>query len=179
MEFTGAGGFWFDTIHLDKGEIMSRTAQQDAYIQQIRAFPAKLKAVLAEIPAEHLDKRVGEGEWSTRQIVHHLVDAHCFAIYRIHLPLFNEKPTLPEWQRDDFARLPDYQLPLDNALTLLEPLQERLAVLFESLTPEQWARIAIHQTRGEITVEQICAIYAGHGEAHLKQIADIRAKHGF
>lgn len=158
---------------------MSRTAQQNAYIQQLRDFPAKLRRVLDEIPAEHLDKRVGEGEWSTRQIVHHLVDAHCFAVYRVHLPLFHDKPMLPDWDRDDYARQADYALPLDNALALLGLLQERLAVMLEALTPDQWTRIGIHPTRGELTVEQLGAIYAGHGDGHLKQIADIRAVHGF
>ncbi len=158
---------------------MSRTAQQNAYIQQIRAFPAKLKGVLAEIPAEHLDKRVGEGEWSVRQIVHHLVDSHCFAVYRVHLPLYNDQPVLPEWERDDYARQADYALPIDNPLALLVTLHERLAAMFEAMSPDQWARIGIHQTRGEMTVEQLCALYAGHGEVHLKQIADIRAVHGF
>lgn len=155
------------------------TTQQQAYIQQLREFPAKLKTFLAGIPADKLDLRVAEGEWSTRQIVHHLVDAHSFAIYRSHLALFNEKPLLPDWQRDDYARLPAYQLPVDNALALLGSLHERLAAFFEGLTAEQWARVAVHPVRGDMTVEQICALYAGHGDVHIQQINQIREQHGF
>jgi hypothetical protein len=143
-------------------------AERQQYIEAIRAFPAEFRALVSQFSDEQLDLRVAEGEWSIRQIVHHVADSHANAIARLRKPLTEDRPMLP-----------DYALPLEASLLMIDGMHVRFVALLEALTDDQWERIGVHPVRGEMTVEQIAAMYAGHGTNHINQINDIRAKYGF
>ncbi len=155
------------------------TAQQQQYIEAIRVFPAEFRALVSQFSDEQLDQRVAEGEWSIRQIVHHVADSHANAVGRLRKPLTEDRPTLPDYDQDAYALLEDYNAPLEASLTVIDGLHRRFVALLETLTADQWERIGVHPVRGALTVEQIAAMYAGHGTNHINQINDIRAKYGF
>ncbi|HLU09047.1 MAG TPA: DinB family protein, partial [Oceanobacillus sp.] len=73
-------------------------ASRQDYIKKLREFPEQLEARVKPLTDEQLDQREAEGEWSTRQIVHHLADSHMSANFRFRLPL--SEPPIP--------RLPTY-----------------------------------------------------------------------
>ncbi len=145
-------------------------AQQQAYVDRIRNYPAQLDELLATIGEGELDNRITADEWSTRQIVHHVADAHTRALLLFKMTLFEDKPSFVPWKQDVFAETDDYKLPLDDSLGIIRGIHHRIAVLLDSLDEAQWQRTAIHPTRGEINVEQLAALYAGHGDSHIAQI---------
>ena len=60
-------------------------ASRHDYIQILREFPARLEARVTPLTDEQLDQREADGEWTTRQIVHHLADSHISANF-LYLP---------------------------------------------------------------------------------------------
>jgi hypothetical protein len=52
----------------------------------------------------------------------------------------------------------------------LQGLHCRWVTLFESLQESEWSRTGLHPEIGEVSVEDLLRIYAGHGEGHLDQM---------
>ncbi len=154
-------------------------ATRQDYIQKLRQFPAELEARVTPLTDEQLNQREAEGEWSTRQIVHHLADSHMSANFRFRLPLTAAAPKLPVYDQAAWAELPDYRLPLESSLTILRGLHVRFGALLESLSEEQWQRSGIHPEWGEVTVEEVARRYADHCDNHMNQINRIGVKYGW
>lgn len=155
-------------------------ASRQDYIKKLREFPEQLEARVKPLTDEQLDQREAEGEWSTRQIVHHLADSHMSANFRFRLPLSEPPiPRLPTYDQDVWAQMPDYRLPLEPSFLILRGLHARWVALLESLTDEQWTCAGVHPEWGEVTVEYVASHYADHCDNHMAQINRIGAKYGW
>lgn len=149
------------------------TAEERAgRIARIRQLPALLEECIAPLSEEQLDA-VPPGEWTVRQNVHHLADAHMNAFTRCKLAVCQEQPPITPWEPDAWAVTLDARaLPVEYSLALLRGLHARWAAFFESLDDAGYARVVMHPVNGPVSVDDILRIYAGHGEAHLKQISE-------
>ena len=74
-----------------------------------------------------------------------------------------------------FARLESAALSLE----ILRGVHSRWAALLDSLPESAWTRKGLHLRRGEMTLEDLLALYARHGENHVRQITDLRAARGW
>lgn len=149
---------------------MLSASDRRIYIEKIRQLPSQVRELVGELTDEQLYTHFLEGEWSVAQNVHHLVDSHMNTYIRMKLMLTEERPTLKPYDQAKWAELPDYQLPIETSLKLLEALHERWTALFESLSYEQWQHTGYHPEVGQIRVDDLLKSYAEHGEAHLDQI---------
>jgi hypothetical protein len=150
--------------------IFMPTEKQQGHIDKIRNFPAQLDTLLATISEAEYDNRITPDEWSTRQIVHHLADAHTRALMVIKNALFENHPAMVAWKQGEFAETADYKLPIQDSLNILHGIHPRIATLLESLDEEQWQRPTLHPHRGEMIVEGLAQLYDWHGDNHIAQI---------
>ncbi len=158
---------------------MASSEERRERIQKVLRFPAELKSAVEGLTEEQLSTPGGEGEWSIGQVVHHVADAHMNLLVRIKLALTEENPILKPYDQEKWALLADTtQLPLAPSMSILEGVHERLGALLKSLPEEAWSRTGMHLEAGELTVDQLVATLAGHGETHLGQIAGIKAAGG-
>lgn len=150
---------------------MLTAEERQRRIDIIRQFPARLAEVVRGLSDEQLNTAYIPGEWSVRQIVHHVPDSHMNSFIRLKLMLTENSPTLKPYDQDLWALLPDVDgTPIRASLLILEGLHERWCNLFESLTEDQWARKGHHPEVGEITVEDLLVTYSDHCDAHYEQI---------
>jgi hypothetical protein len=146
--------------------------ERRAKIAALAALPDRLTEVVAGLSPEQLTTHYLENEWSVAQNIHHLADAHLNAFARIKLMLTAERPTFFAWDQPSWARFPDAKgADLTDSLAILRGLHRRWVTLLESLSDSQWQRVGLHPERGEMTVDDQLRTYAGHGQAHLDQIA--------
>jgi hypothetical protein len=166
-----------DTVESIEGaKMLAVPRQRQQWISSLRELPTSLEAVVGKLPGEQLDAPGGEGEWSIRQVVHHVADANLNFFARTKWVLTEERPALKLLEQEDWARLPDAtEAPLQASLLLLRGLHQRWVLLLESLAEADWERTALHPTLGELTLADLIASYSRHGEIHLEQIAQIRA----
>ncbi|MGZ3820463.1 MAG: DinB family protein, partial [Mucilaginibacter sp.] len=69
--------------------------------------------------------------------------------------------------------LPDYRLPVESSLKILEGVHQHMAALFESFTEEQWNLTFIHpETGNAVPLKRNLALYAWHGKHHLAHITE-------
>lgn len=142
-------------------------------IAALAAFPAQLEAAVAGLSSADLTTPYKAGDWTVAQNVHHLADAHVAAYFRCRQVLTQENPLAAGYDVDAFAALPDAQsADLGASLALIRGMHARWAAFFQHLADADFARAAIHPTRGPMTLEWVLQIYSGHGPKHLIQIQE-------
>ncbi len=144
-------------------------------IQTLRQFPGHLAQLVADMSDEQLDFARFPGDWSTRQVIHHLADSHINAYIRSKFVVTQEQPPLRAYAQEIWAELPDAKtLPLAPSIAILSGLHERWALFFENLSESDFARVGVHSEDGPTTLDAMLEHYAWHCDNHLAQIQTLR-----
>jgi uncharacterized damage-inducible protein DinB len=159
---------------------MAPSSRRRENIERIHHLPEYAAAAVAGLTEAQLDTPYREGGWTVRQVIHHLADAHLNGFTRMKLALTEERPTLKTYDQDAWALTADAHIhPMRASLGILEGLHARWATLLENLPEEVWARTALHPEAGEMDLDRMLAIYAGHGDHHVAQITGLREARGW
>lgn len=139
----------------------------------IRELPGRLRQAIITLNEKQLDTPYRTGGWTLRQVVHHVADSHMNCITRFKLALTEENPTIKPYEEADWALLPDYRMPVEPSLKMLEGIHLRWVALLEALTEEQWNRTFVHPASGEtVQLKNALAIYAWHSKHHLAHVTE-------
>ena len=158
------------------GEITSGVAE--GWIKEIEALPGMLREAVGSMDDEQLDTAYRPGGWTVRQVVHHVADSHMNAYIRFKLALTENSPVIKPYEEGRWAELPDYDLPIDISLSLIEAVHTRLGKLLSRLHADDLNRAFIHPDSGEVTVGENIGIYAWHGRHHLAHITSLSKRPG-
>ncbi len=147
---------------------------------RIEFFPARLKKEVLTLSDEQLDTQYRPEGWTIRQVVHHCADSHMNAIVRFKLTLTEDGTTIKPYQENLFAELPDYKLPIDSALKILDGVHLRLGVLIRAMKPEDFNRHYVHPEYGTTyRLDQATMLYAWHCDHHLAHITTLKTRNGW
>lgn len=150
--------------------MLTSTERQQA-IELLRTAHRELEAVVAPLSATQLSTVYVANEWTVAQNVHHLPDAHSYAINNIRLVLTEDKPTWKPYSPDGFALLADAcEADISVSLELMRAMHIRWVRMLESLSDAQFARTGISVSYGERSLDDLLRIYAGHTRSHIEQI---------
>jgi hypothetical protein len=153
--------------------------ERKALIDIIRKLPARIEAAAATLSERQLDAPTAEHKWTTRQIVHHIADAHMNAVMRMKLIVTEDRPLLKPYNQDSWALLEDTTKgSLRASLDIIRGLHERWAQFLEALPEEAWMRAGIHLENGKVILEDLLKVYSRHSENHLQQILNFKQKNG-
>jgi hypothetical protein len=145
----------------------------DELIDSLRKTPVLLNALLAEVDDETARMRPADGEWSTVEVVGHLVDAEERAVARIALVLQEDDPALAGYDQNALVRERGYQTqPLQTVVDRLLALREERIAALSALTPAQWRRTGAFMGRDATPLTAITVHMCWHDTNHLAQIAD-------
>ena len=143
------------------------------WISTIKTFPGKVRHAIIGLSEKQLDTPYRTGGWTIRQVVHHVADSHINSFLRFKWALTEENPTIKPYEEADWALLPDYRLPVEPSLKILEGIHQRWATLLESFTENEWDRTFIHPATGNTTqLKKALALYAWHCKHHLAHITE-------
>jgi hypothetical protein len=158
-----------------KGASVLTAEQRNALIEQYAAgYDAVISALEGTTPGE-LDAREGPGEWSPRQVVHHLGDSEMTSAIRIRRMIAEDNPLLQGYDQDRFAEVLYYDRPIEASLEAFRGARASTVPIFRALSEEQWARTGNHSETGNTTVEESLIYYADHAHNHADQIRRARA----
>lgn len=135
-----------------------------------------MEDALDGIGPDELDRRPPGGDWSAREVVHHLADSETTAYIRLRRLIAEDRPVLPDYDEEEFARRLHYDRPIEPSLDVLRAVRAASLQLLESLTPAEWDRSGTHAVSGPYSVDDWLRIYAGHSHDHADQIR--RARRG-
>jgi hypothetical protein len=150
-------------------------AEREALIDQYENGFAAVSAALEAITDAELEAREAPGEWSPREIVHHLADSEMTSALRLRLLIAQDAPTLLRYDQEAFVRHLYPDRPIAPSLAAFEAARAATAPILRRLSEEQWRRAGTHSESGRYTVEDWLRIYGVHAHDHADQIRRARA----
>jgi len=145
----------------------------NGWINDIKTLPGRMRNAVLGLTEQQLDTQYRTGGWTIRQVVHHVADSHMNSIIRFKWALTEENPTIKAYEEADWALLPDYRLPIEPSLKMLDGIHQRMVAMFEGMTEEQWNRTFVHPESGDtISLKRNLAMYSWHGKHHLAHITE-------
>jgi len=157
-----------DEAHLAQIEASKR---RHSILTRLAEAPARLAKALRAFSAEALRRPPQAGKWSALEIACHLRDIDRLYAERVSKSAFSERPAF--WMMDN-ARVAEklrYR-EADPASVLKEHRRRRedLVSLLRALPHGSWKRTGLHPKRGELTIEALAEVIAGHDQNHLARI---------
>ncbi len=147
------------------------SGERESLIQQYAAGPARLRAALAQVPADARQWRPKPGEWSAHEVVVHCADAETNAAARIRYLASEKDPLIFGYDEARWAVTFDYHRhPLEPALAVVDAVRANTLALLRRLPDEAWQREGRHTESGRYTAEDWLRIYGEHLEVHARQI---------
>lgn len=144
------------------------------WIQTINEFPSLLQRQITTMTDVQLEKPYRPHGWTGRQVIHHLADSHMQALSRFKWSLTESRPTIKTYKEELFADLPDYSLPIESALLILNGVHQKWSKIMPNLTPAQWQREYHHPDLDKyFTLREASALYAWHCMHHLGHLSII------
>jgi hypothetical protein len=148
---------------------------RQSLIAQYEAGYRAVADALDGIADEELDAREAPGEWSPRQVVHHLADSEMRAALRLRELLVEDHPTIAAYDQEEYARQLHYGRPIAPSLAAFKAARDCTAPLLHLMTSEDWTREGTHVESGRYAAEDWLRIYAIHAHDHADQIRRARA----
>jgi DinB superfamily len=143
------------------------------WINEIKVLPGKMRQAVISLNEKQLDTQYRPGGWTLRQVVHHVADSHLNSLIRFKLALTENNPTIKPYEEAYWALLPDYRLPVESSLRILEGVHIHWVALLESFTENEWDRTFTNPEPGQtIPLKRALGIYAWHGKHHLAHITE-------
>jgi hypothetical protein len=137
-------------------------------------LPGALRSLVATQQSEALGRQEAEGKWSALETIQHLADTEIVYGYRVRLVLAEDRPHLPGYDQDVWARRLHYGTgDVDAVIEEIEVARRRNLRLFRSLGASELARVGLHAERGPESVARIVQLVAGHDLVHRRQIARV------
>ena len=149
--------------------------ERDALIRQYRDGYRAVTEALAGVTDDELDRSV-EGEWTPRQVVHHLADSEMMSAIRLRRLLVERPPVIHGYDEKAFAERLTGDRPIEPSLQAMRWARETCAQLVDRMTDEDWAIVGTHTESGPYGAEDWLQIYASHAHDHAGQIARARGK---
>jgi DinB superfamily len=150
-------------------------AAREALIDQYEAGFQAVTEALVGITGGELEAREAPGEWSPREIVHHLADSEMTAAIRLRLLIAQDAPTLLGYDQEAFVSHLFPERPIEPSLAAFAAARAATAPILRRLSEEQWRRAGTHSESGPYTVEGWLGIYGAHAHDHADQVRRARA----
>ena len=138
----------------------------------IKEFPGRLRQAIMNLNEKQLDTPYRTGGWTIRQVVHHCADSHINSLMRFKWALTEDNPTVKPYEEADWALLPDYRLPVESSLKILEGVHQHWVALLESFNEEQWERTFMRPSGEKIPLKKALALYHWHSKHHLAHVTE-------
>jgi len=150
--------------------------ERELFTARLAALPAALAAAISGFSDADFDTPYRDGGWTVRQLVHHVADSHANAFIRLKLALTEDEPTIKPYDQDAWSTLADVSSvsPLVS-LAMIAAVHERFVAVIRAMDASHYARTLMHPENGRMTVDQLIAMYAWHGDHHVAHIRGMRA----
>jgi hypothetical protein len=155
----------------------TETDERTGRLQRFRTGFDDVAEALAGATDAQLDRDPGGGEWTARQVAHHLADSEAMAYIRLRRLVAEDEPQIQGYDEPEWARRLHYDRPIETSLAVLQAVRAASLQLLEVLTPEEWARTGTHSEAGAYSVDRWLGIYSEHSHEHAEQIRRTLAGH--
>lgn len=130
---------------------------------------SEVESALRRLTEEELD-HAPDGEWTPRQIVHHLADSEMTSAIRLRRLLAEDEPRIMGYDEEEFARRLFYDRPIESSMLAFRGARESTTEILRRLAEKDFSRAGTHSEIGPYSVLGWLQIYASHARDHADQI---------
>jgi hypothetical protein len=153
-------------------------SQRADHLARIASQPARLATALDGLDEQDFAAPYRPGGWRVGQLVHHMADSHVNAYIRVKLGLTEHEPTIKPYDQDAWVSLADSNtLSPHVSVALFAATHIRLHTVLSAMTAEQFARRIMHPEHGYMSLDDVAAMYAWHGDHHIAHIRNYRERY--
>lgn len=146
----------------------------ETLLEALRLGPALLRELVGAIPPEALERRRGEGFWTLREHLEHLVAVQPMLYGRLDLFLREEHPRItPYAPGQDEPPSAERRKSAEELMELFERWRLRQTDLIRSAPPEVWRRQAAHPEYESYDFEILVRHIALHDGTHLYRMEEL------
>ena len=149
------------------------TEERARLIRQYRDGYREVTEALKGITDDELD-RSADGDWTPRQIAHHLADSEMMSAIRIRRLLAEAEPVIYGYDEKAFAERLTSDRPIAPSLEAMRWARETCSQLLDRMTEADWRIVGTHTESGRYGTEDWLKIYAVHAHDHAAQITRAR-----
>jgi DinB superfamily len=133
---------------------------------------SELRQLVAAIPADRETFRYGEGKWSVREVVGHMIDGERVFSYRALRFSRGDQTPLPGFEENQYVAASTFdRRPLSSLVDELVLLRQANLALLRGFAPEDWTRTGTASGK-PVSVRALAFIMAGHVRHHLNILRD-------
>ena len=151
------------------------TDERRKLIERYRGGHRAVVEALDGISEAELDASAS-GEWTPRQIAHHLADSEMTSAIRLRRIIAEDEPVIAGYDEMQFARALTRDRPIAPSIEAMRWARESSLQIIERLSEDEWSRTATHEESGPYSVDRWLEIYAAHPHDHAAQIRRSRGK---
>ena len=150
------------------------SGKHEITIANILESAEALRRTVEMAPADLLDRRPAEGEWSVSEILAHVRNVVMLAYgQRIRRLFVESEPQFVDYDEGRYLRSADWRpLQARESLDMILAEHRQIAALLGTLPGEAWSRAGYHPESGALTIEYLAQRIAEHAEEHQRQIAE-------
>ena len=153
---------------------MDRTKLIERYYTGINDLADALRG----ISDEELDRGQEGGEWTARQVVHHLADGEAMSYTRLCRLVADDPVVIQGYDEPGFADRLHYDRPIETSLAIVGAVRAGALSLMAKMTDADWAKTGTHSEHSEYSTEMWLRIYSEHVHDHADQIRRARGRAG-
>lgn len=143
--------------------------ERENLIRKYRDGYRAVKESLDGITEDELDRTVS-GEWTPRQIAHHLGDSEMMSAIRIRRLLVEPSAVIEGYDEKAFANRLTLDRPIEPSLEAMRWARETCSQLLDRMTESDWNIVGTHSESGRYGTLDWLEIYASHAHDHAAQI---------
>jgi hypothetical protein len=156
---------------------MSMTREERAsLLDRYRDGAAAFAAAVSDVAPPELDAHPFDGEWSIREIAHHLADGELTSAVRLRRLIAEDDAAILGYDERSFTdRLHATRRSIGPSVEAAAAARASTLTILECLTDEEWKRTGTHSESGPYGVERWLEIYAAHPWEHADQVRRVLA----
>jgi hypothetical protein len=150
--------------------------ERQALVVRYRDGAAAFREAVADVADTELDERPIDGEWTVREIAHHLADSELNSAIRLRRLIAEDQPVLQGYDETEFVRrLHVTERPIASSIDAAEAARASTLTILEAMTEDEWSRSGTHTDQGTYAVEEWLRDYADHPWDHAAQARRVLA----
>jgi hypothetical protein len=144
--------------------------ERAALLERYRDGAAVFTSVVARLGDAELDARPFDGEWTVREICHHLADGEINSAVRLRRLIAEDDPLLPGYDENEYSRRLYYgERAIGPSVAAMAAVRAATFQILGELSEAEWARPGTHGEHGPYGVEAWLRDYADHPWDHAEQ----------
>ena len=150
------------------------TKSRTELLQKYRTGHEAMVEALTDLRDDELDRSAIAGEWTPRQIVHHVADSEMTAAVRLRKLIAEDDAQIQGYDEKQYADALTRDRPIQPSLEAVRWARESTLQILERLDEKEWMKAGTHSELGPYSVEKWLEIYAAHCHDHAAQIKQSR-----